>query len=227
MPQVGNKEARSHLLVLAGLGGLRLPAEDLLLTWKLTLLLRAHRKYLPIGSGAQRLPGTQRSAGTRREGGRGRLRHGEPRAAPLPAMCLSSLIRSSGLILFFPPQRGLSATLPTASGKGRGRGQERTRWHGRGGGGGVSEAGERGRPLSEGCSPLGLSSLSHRGDGATHDVPVAHPSDPPFLAGTGPGGRVYLEEMFLIRGVLNNLPFWPAEVEEGISEASAAPSANS
>lgn len=73
----------------------------------------------------------------------------------------------------------------------------------------MSEAGERGRPLSEGCPPLGLSSLSHRRDGATHDVT---------------GGRVYLEEMFLI---LNNLPFWPAEVEEGISKASASPSANS
>lgn len=142
----------------------------------------AHRVGRPEAAGNAEECGHATGRGPRR------LRHGEPRAAPLPAMCLSSLIRSSGFILFFPPQRGLSATLPTASGKGRGRGrgQERTRWHGRGGGGGVSEAGERGRPLSEGCSPLGLSSLSHRGDRATHDVPVAHPPNPLFQAGTGP-----------------------------------------
>ena len=51
-------------------------------------------------------------------------------------------------------------------------------------------------------------------------------SPPLFEAGTKTGSGACLEDLFFIRGVLDNPPFWPEE-EEGISEASASPSANS
>lgn len=51
-------------------------------------------------------------------------------------------------------------------------------------------------------------------------------SPPLFEAGTKTGSGVCLEDLFFIRGALDNPPFWP-EDEEGISEAGASPSANS
>lgn len=51
-------------------------------------------------------------------------------------------------------------------------------------------------------------------------------SPPLFEAGIGTGSGACLGYVFFIRGVLNNLSFWPKE-EEGISEARASPSANS
>lgn len=47
-----------------------------------------------------------------------------------------------------------------------------------------------------------------------------------FEVGSRTSSRVCLEYMFFIRGVLDNLPFWPEE-KAGTSEASASPSANS
>lgn len=51
-------------------------------------------------------------------------------------------------------------------------------------------------------------------------------SPPLSEAGTGTDSEVCWEYTFFIRGVLDNQPFWRKE-EEGFSEASASPIANS